>query len=319
MCNLYTLLPKKWVLNSNILTSLFVTAPIKFQAWYAKKRYFSKNCNKVIISWLYKPDQYLYLKISSPYIYLHYDNYKGDTSYDFSLSDKFDKTLSCCMRNSLFNLISSSKLYEQYKSINSSCTYYYPNAISRGLLADDLDYKTSDFAKGDVVIGFVGQVDDSFDIALVKKVSVTFKDFKIRLIGGFTQEASEALSGYSNVDLLGYMDYELLGSEIEKFSIGICPYKSNKFNKFRNPLKITEYYSYGLPVVSVDCDIDATAMKFMGISKTDEEFIELVKLELKTDNLLKNALRRKYASENCWDNRADFVINNVKKHFVLAD
>lgn len=315
ICNLYIFIPKRWALRSEFLTFLFLTAPIKLQTLYAKKRHFSKSSNKNIISWFYKPDQYLYLKSSTPYIYLHYDNYKGDPSYSFSASNIFDRTLGDCIKNSLFTLVSSSKLYERYKSIGYNNLYYYPNAISRELIVSSFD-KLINSKKNDCIIGFVGQVDSSFDINLVKKISTTLKNYEIRLVGGYTKEVSDTLGKYSNIQLLGYMPYELLGEEIKKFSVGICPYKKNSFNMFRNPLKITEYYSYGLPVVSVNCDIDNGAKALMGISDSDDGFIELLKTELRTNNRSKALMRRKYAEENCWDNRADFVINKVVKHLV---
>ncbi|MET6759750.1 glycosyltransferase [Pseudoalteromonas sp. NCIMB_1079] len=304
--SLYVLIPMTWALKSKALMCLFVELPIKLQVSYARRNYLN---TKDVISWFYKPNQYLYLKNLKPYIYLHYDNYKDDISYKFSSSEQFDKTLIDCISNSLFTLVSSSKLYETYKTIRSNGIYYYPNAISRELIPSNVDKLNKQNVSK--VIGFVGQLDNSLDVELVKKISKAFKGYSIRLIGGYSKVVFEALDGCENVELLGYMKYELLGEEIKNFSIGICPYKDNSFNKFRNPLKITEYYSYGLPVVSVNCDIDDKAKEFMGIANTHDEFIKSIKTQLAENTLSKNIQRRKYAEKNCWDNRISFLMNKI--------
>ncbi|AZN31574.1 glycosyltransferase [Pseudoalteromonas sp. Xi13] len=296
----------KWALKSKLLMYLFVTLPISLQVSISQRRYFGSS---KVLSWFYKPNQYLYLKNLAPYIYLHYDNYKDDKSYTYSANKHFDEVLNNCIKNSFLTLVSSSRLFEVYKCVKPNSVHYYPNAISRQLIPSDVDkLKKPNVSK---VIGFIGQLDNSFDVELVKKISKAFEDYSIRLIGGYSKDAFEALNECANIELLGYMKYELLGGEIKKFSIGICPYKNNSFNKFRNPLKITEYYSYGLPVVSVDCDIDEKAKEFMGIAKTHDEFIESIKSQLAENTSSKNIQRIQYAENNCWDNRISFLINKI--------
>lgn len=300
-----------WALKSKLLMTLFVTLPISLQVSISKRRYF--NSSKVL-SWFYKPNQYLYLKNLAPYIYLHYDNYKGDKNYSYSANKHFDEILNSCIKNSLLTLVSSYKLFEAYKYIKPSGVFYYPNAISRQLIPNgDDQLEKPNTSK---IIGFIGQLDDSFDTELVQKISKSFEGYSIRLIGGYSKDVFEALNKCANIELLGYVKYELLGEEIKNFSIGICPYKNNLFNKFRNPLKITEYYSYGLPVVSVDCDIDEKAKEFMGIAETHDEFIESIKSQLAENTSSKNIKRIQYAESNCWDNRVSFLINKILDHKV---
>lgn len=305
--NLHILMPMKWALKLKILTYLFITLPIKLQTLYVKKNYLNSNdC----VSWFYKPDQYSYLKSLKPYIYLHYDNYKGDKSYKFSHSEYFDITLQRCIDNSLFTLVCSSKLFNKYKTINTDKVLYYPNAVSRTLIAPE---SSSKIISEEVNIGFIGQLDKSFDVELVAKIAITFTNCRIKLIGPITSNAKiDILREYKNIDLLGYINYEELSKEIQNFSIGICPYTKTNFNQYRNPLKVIEYFSYGLPVVSVKCDIDKKALKLVGVASSDDEFISLIKQELEDNNDNTASIRKKFARSNCWDNRAEFIINKVK-------
>ena len=305
--NLYALIPIKWALKLRILTYLFITLPIKLQTLYVKKYYLNSNN---YISWFYKPDQYCYLKSLGPYIYLHYDNYKGDKSYNFSHSEYFDITLQRCIENSLFTLVCSAKLFNKYKTINTDKVLYYPNAVSRTLIATE---PSSEIITKEINIGFIGQLDKTFDVELITKIACAFTNCRIKLIGPITNNAKiDILREYKNIDLLGYIDYEELSKEIRSFSIGICPYTKTNFNQYRNPLKIIEYFSYGLPVVSVECDIDKKALKLVGIASNDDEFISLIKQELEDNNYNKVNSRKKFARNNCWDNRAEFIINKVK-------
>ena len=310
ICNLYTLCPMSWALKYPFLQLLFVATPIKIQTWYYKKQYLSPA--DTTISWFYKPDQYSYLKSLKPYIYLHYDNYKGDESYQFNKSKNFDATVNDCISNSLMTLICSAKLFEHYTLSNPSNVYYYPNAISRSLL----QHQAADFNQTEEkVIGFIGQLDDSFDFSLLEKIASNFSDYKISLIGEVKNKIIlDIAAKYSNIELLGYVSYENLSPKIKTFAIGICPYKQTDFNQYRNPLKISEYFSYGLPVVSVECDIDKGARKMVAVASSHNEFLELLKKELNDNNEEKAELRKAFTQNNCWDNRATFILDNIIKN-----
>lgn len=308
--NLYVFFPIKWARKSNLLMKVFVSVPIELQTWYAKKKYFYK-ANGDVFSWFYKPDQYLYLKSLSPYIYLHYDNYKDDESYGFSKDSRFDKVLRECILNSELTLVSSARLYNKYKSINESLVYYYPNAIARSLMQRPKVQKCA-VNKNKSVIGFIGQLDSTFDWTLIEKIANFYPDYLIKLIGGGASEEAVNISlKYNNIKLLGYMHYEELSSQIQSFSIGICPYKKSDFNKYRNPLKITEYFSYGLPVVTVECDVDSNARKLITVAQTDTAFVEAIDTELKANTEDKTEQRRLFASHNCWGNRAAFISSTL--------
>lgn len=306
ICNLYILIPLRLGLNCRILKSIFITGPIKLQTWYAKKRYFSQSNSNKTISWFYKPDQYLYLKLTEPYIYLHYDNYQVDTSYKFSSDKQFDETLNDCIKNSYITLISSYNLYNNYKHLKVDGIHYYPNAISRSLLPFDNDVDTT--KKNPVVIGFIGQLDKTFDTTLVEKIASTYPNYRIKLIGTISNsDVSKLGSNYSNIELLGYMKYKDLSKQIKGFSIGICPYIRSDFNKYRNPLKITEYFSYGAPVVTVECDFDRQAETLLSVASSDDDFVKLIEVELQDNSSSKVKQRKLLAKNNCWDNRAKFL------------
>ncbi|MCE7650696.1 glycosyltransferase [Vibrio fluvialis] len=311
--NLYTLFPVHLLLEKNLLRYLLVDLPVKFQVNLYKKRFF--NCPKETINWFYKPNQYLYLKSLGNYIYLHYDNYKGDANYSFGKTKNFDNILKQCIQESLMTLVSSSKLFDSYKSYCNDKVHYYPNAISRELFNKESKQINKKKTK---TIGFIGQLDSTFDTNLMYKISEKFEDYKILLIGPVkNKEVEKLIKSKVNVESTGYVDYGKLPELISKFDVGICPYKDDEFNKYRNPLKIIEYFSYGIPVVSVDCDIDPKTKDLVSIAYEDVEFISLIEMELKTNDSLKINERKMYADRNCWDNRAKDVLEHIISNKIV--
>ena len=303
----FTLLPISFALKNKWLMYFFITLPIRLQVSIFKKVCFGKQGS---INWFYKPDQYLYLKNNGPYIYLHYDNYQGDEAYKFHDAANFEITLNECVKNSLFTLVSSSKLFERYKELNPGKVFYYPNAISRDILSDKIYNKNID--SKDIIIGFIGQLDNTFDFELIEKLAESSNNYKIILIGAVKNTAGNNLiEQYKNVELLGYLDYERLAEKIMTFDVGICPYSFSDFNQYRNPLKIIEYFSYGIPVVTVKCDISKSTQNLLGIAENHQHFIELIKKEVATDSAQKRLARKSFAASNCWDNRADFIFKKL--------
>ena len=55
-----------------------------------------------------------------------------------------------------------------------------------------------------------------------------------------------------NIILLGEKKHDEILSYLKNFHVGIIPYKVNSFTNSINPLKIYEYVSSGLPVVSTN-------------------------------------------------------------------
>lgn len=304
--DLITLLPVSLALKSDFLMYIFVTLPIKLQVFFAKRCFFN---DEKYINWFYKPDQYTYLKSNGEYIYLHYDNYKEDSNYKFSDNDKFDVILKLCVEASLITLISSLKLYERYKFFDNKNIYYYPNAISRELVYTG-ELKMNE--KPQKKIGFIGQLDTTFDFELIEKIALHYKTYSIFLIGPSKHiEAVNRLKDIKNISLLGFLSYEQLAEQLVNFDLGICPYKESEFNQYRNPLKIMEYFSYGLPVISVSCDISKDTSNLISVVDNHAQFIHEIENELSRDTLDKRYARQSIAKANCWDNRAEFILNKL--------
>lgn len=101
------------------------------------------------------------------------------------------------------------------------------------------------------VLGFWGMIQDWLDVELLAEVALARPGWSIVLIGEVLADVS-AFSGLSNVHLLGRKPYERLPSYARGFDVGLIPFRVNALTRAVNPIKLREYLSAGLPVVSTD-------------------------------------------------------------------
>ena len=305
---LYTFAPISLVIGNKFLRWLFLTLPIKHQV----KRAFKASNGVQHINWFYKPDQYLYLNgLKAPYVYTHYDNYDDDAQYYFSAFASYQDTLQSCVKGSLASFATGQKLVEKLQSYGGkNQVRYLPNAVS----AEWLFQGSGAEKRGkDVVIGFVGSIDDSIDESLVAQVCKRFPTATIRLIGevnntAFVQLAQE----HSNLELIGRISYQNLPRLVSQFSVGLVPYKDSPFNQYRNPLKLYEYCARGIPSVSVKCDFDSVGQKYVNIAENYAHFLESIESTLKSkDDTYQQ--RISFAAQNTWSIRARQAITHIEE------
>jgi glycosyltransferase involved in cell wall biosynthesis len=98
------------------------------------------------------------------------------------------------------------------------------------------------------VIGFVGTIQDWVDFELIADVARRRPDWSFVLIGRILTDPG-AVASIPNVHVLGPRPYEQLPAYCKGFAVGMIPYVVSEQLPFRNPLKLREYLSAGLPVV----------------------------------------------------------------------
>jgi len=99
------------------------------------------------------------------------------------------------------------------------------------------------------ILGFWGLVQGWVDVALIRQLAVGRPDWSVVLIGEVATDVS-ALRDLPNVHLLGRRPYASLPGYARGFDAGLIPFRVNRLTRAVNPIKLREYLSAGLPVVS---------------------------------------------------------------------
>lgn len=99
------------------------------------------------------------------------------------------------------------------------------------------------------VVGFFGLIHDWIDLELVGAVADALPEATVVLIGKPRVDTA-AVAARPNVRLLGQKPYRELPAYAARFDVGLVPFVINELTDAVNPIKLREYLSAGLPVVS---------------------------------------------------------------------
>lgn len=111
-------------------------------------------------------------------------------------------------------------------------------------------------------IGYIGSLDDSKGVKdLFHAFSkINNKELKLLIVGGKTKEKvdeykklASKLNILDKVTITGWINRVKLNNYLKQIKIGIVPAKDTYYNRYiTSPMKIFDYFSYGIPIVGND-------------------------------------------------------------------
>ena len=130
-------------------------------------------------------------------------------------------------------------------------------------------------AEGHPVIGFFGLIHDWIDQDLLGHVADAFPESELVMIGKTRVDVS-GLSARPNVRFLGQKPYAALPAYAARFDVALVPFVLNELTRAVNPIKLREYLSAGLPVVSTALPeiIALPDDPFIRVASTSDEFVQ---------------------------------------------
>ena len=146
----------------------------------------------------------------------------------------------------------NSALADAKRPFNAN-THVAPHGVDHALFARALAPATVVPPDLDAIphprIGFYGTLRDWVDFELLAHVARARPDWHLILIGQQLDDLS-TIRGIANIHLLGQRPHDTLPAYCKGFDVGMIPYRIDERMTFVNPLKLREYLSAGLPVVS---------------------------------------------------------------------
>ena len=174
------------------------------------------------------------------------------------------------------------------------------------------------------IVGFMGTINNRINFDLLYKICKTNSETNFRIIGPIykNEEGSpvdgeiKKLESLENVIIKKFISAKKIGKEISSWKIGIIPYDTkNLMNRYCQPLKIMEFFYFGIPIISTDLPIMKNYPKYIFIAKNLNDWSYKIK-ELKKGSYNKKELEemKKIAISNSWKNKIKETIKliNIK-------
>ena len=156
------------------------------------------------------------------------------------------------------------------------------------------------------ILGFFGWIQDWIDLDLIGYIAEQRPEWTIAMIGKTSVDTSH-LSRYPNIRFLGQKPYSELPRYCKAFSVGLLPFAVNELTRSVNPIKLREYLSAGLPVVSTDLPETRPYSNFCEIAQTREEFLAACDKAIATDTPALRRMRSDTMAAETWEARVDDI------------
>ncbi len=182
-------------------------------------------------------------------VYYCVDEFSEFTGYDQEKTLEAEARLA---RRADLVVTTSQALYDAKRSLNAR-TVLVTHGVDYEHFAkatsDDLTVPEDIASLPRPVLGFWGLIQDWLDVPLLAEVARLRPRWCFVLIGEAATDVT-ALARLPNVHLLGRRPYERLPAHAKGFDVGLIPFRVNELTRAVNPIKLREYLSAGLPVVS---------------------------------------------------------------------
>jgi glycosyltransferase involved in cell wall biosynthesis len=204
-------------------------------------------------------------------------------------------------------------LAEAKRALNPS-TFVSPHGVDHALFSKALDDTTvvppdlADLPRPR--IGFYGTLRDWVDFELLAHVARKRPDWHIVLIGQQLADLTP-IQGLTNVHLLGQKQHSELPAYCKGFDVGMIPYRIDERMTFVNPLKLREYVSAGLPVVSTPVPEVARLSHLAYVATTKDEFVSAIERALNETTAGQRAKRSRAMADETWTARVAQVVRTV--------
>ena len=162
------------------------------------------------------------------------------------------------------------------------------------------------------VIGFFGLISEWIDLDLIYDCVKKYPEYQFVIIGKSVSSLAR-FDGCNNFTYTGAVDYNDLPDYASVFDVGLIPFKLNDVTIPANPLKLLEYFSLGIPVVSTNLPEAKKFESLAFIAKDNNEFVMMIAEAVADNSSGRNRKRMEKADEYSWESVTEKVFDIVLK------
>lgn len=208
----------------------------------------------------------------------------------------------------------------------------YPNNISKieyirnypiQAMFNVVGKKNNDINENEKAIIYLGAIsEDRGIIELVDAMSFLDDSFKLYIIGKWSEpdllKRCQNLSGWTKVEMLGYLKPDQIVKYIRKSDIGMCTLHRIENFAYTTPVKSFEYLINGLPLIMTDFSFwkDFYKGTALFVDPKDPKEISRQILNLISNRNQYNKMSNKgieLALKHCWENEEKKLLNLYEK------
>jgi glycosyltransferase involved in cell wall biosynthesis len=154
------------------------------------------------------------------------------------------------------------------------------------------------------VLGFFGLIHDWIDLDLIGWLAERRPAWNLVMIGKVAVDNAR-IRHLANIHWLGRQPYEKLPSYCRRFDVGLIPFVLNELTRNVNPIKLREYLSAGVPVVSTNLPEVALcqAQGWCAVAHSREDFLMRCEEALATASPEARRKRSEAMRTEDWDNK----------------
>jgi glycosyltransferase involved in cell wall biosynthesis len=162
------------------------------------------------------------------------------------------------------------------------------------------------------VIGFIGLIEEWIDQDLIAHVAERHPEWSIVLVGKAAVDVSR-LARLATVHLLGRRPYADLPAYCKGFSAGIIPFVLNELTRHVNPIKLREYLSAGLPVVTTPLPEVVHYAEHASIAREPQEFLAALERAVAEDTPTLRERRSERMRKETWEHKVAEIGDQVNQ------
>jgi len=264
----------------------------------------------------YNPRMYEIAKesLNNPYmLYYVTDEYKYIAS-NCKINKLLYKYERIIMPNCDLIFTASEKLTERRKKYNTNVFTIGNGASLKNITQSGDTLKDVSWSKHNS-IGMFGHIRDWIDFNLLEQLIKEMPNITFVFAGAMQKKIESYflnfISNNNNCIYLGIIPKEKMNGLYQSVSLGIVPYKQNKFIEASKPIKIADFIINGIPVVSVP-NSGYKEYYFLKFARTINEFKELI-IKLIGTKIDQNSFEyADFIDYNTWDRISNKMVDKLK-------
>lgn len=254
-------------------------------------------------------------------VYYCIDDLRGYAGVDGAWFDREEDRL---LSRANCVISSAEELHREFVR-KGAASHYVPHgvdwALFRKAVTEDLPLPEDLRQIPEPRLGFYGFLSEEWvDYPLLKRMAAARPEWQVVLIGRPRAGMDmDALLPEPNIHYLGLKPFEELPAYTRHLDIGLIPFNRNQLTLHSNPLKLLEYLSGGLPVVSTDIPEVRRYGDAVHVAASPDEFIVACERALREGDPAAREKRSRAAEAHSWEKRMEQISGIVHAEIERGD